>query len=212
MDFYEACAETQLLSAAMDLLMVLASSRRIPSDPVLLSRSDPAKSTMVRRAFLKNFFLMGGIELEEALLFTGSDWSPPDDWGIGEFDAGGFSVSTHRCSTRIWSTAWDLLEFLFIPVTFTFLLFNPAWTYWSSCYIVLTCNLVSPCTKIPVLGSSLIWRLWPLDWPAIGEADLPRAGDLLSWLGKLAVLYTKRSEICSMYISRNETVTLNFRS
>lgn len=40
----------QLLNAAIDLLIVLASYSRIPSEPVLLSRSEPAKSTTVHRA------------------------------------------------------------------------------------------------------------------------------------------------------------------
>jgi hypothetical protein len=42
----------QLLSAAIDLLMFLASYKRIPSDPVLLNLSEPAKSTIVSNAFL----------------------------------------------------------------------------------------------------------------------------------------------------------------
>jgi hypothetical protein len=45
-------AEMQLLSAAMDLLMFLASCSRMPSLPVLLSRSLPARSTIVSSAFL----------------------------------------------------------------------------------------------------------------------------------------------------------------
>jgi hypothetical protein len=48
---FEARAEMQLLSVAMDLLMFLASVSRWPSDPVLLSLSDPAKSTTVSNAF-----------------------------------------------------------------------------------------------------------------------------------------------------------------
>lgn len=48
---FEARAEMQLLSVAMDLLMFLASVSRSPSDPVLLSLSDPAKSTTVSNAF-----------------------------------------------------------------------------------------------------------------------------------------------------------------
>ena len=48
----EESAEIQLLKAAIDLLIVLASWRRMPSDPVLLNRSEPAKSTTVQRAFL----------------------------------------------------------------------------------------------------------------------------------------------------------------
>ena len=45
-------AEMQLLSAAIDLLMFLASWSRMPSLPVLLSRSLPARSTIVSSAFL----------------------------------------------------------------------------------------------------------------------------------------------------------------
>lgn len=47
---FEARAEIQLLSVAIDLLIFLASVSRCPSDPVLLSLSDPAKSTTVKRA------------------------------------------------------------------------------------------------------------------------------------------------------------------
>jgi hypothetical protein len=43
-------AETQLLSDAIDLLIFFASYSRIPSLPVLLSRSLPAKSTIVSSA------------------------------------------------------------------------------------------------------------------------------------------------------------------
>ena len=46
--------------AAIDLLIFLASSRRMPSLPVLLKRSDPARSTTVSSAFLKNFFFTCG--------------------------------------------------------------------------------------------------------------------------------------------------------
>lgn len=49
-DFSEARAKMQLLKAAIDLFMFLASWSLIPSDPVLLSRSLPAKSTMVNKA------------------------------------------------------------------------------------------------------------------------------------------------------------------
>ncbi len=45
-------AEMQLLSAAMDLFMFFASCSRMPSLPVLLSRSLPARSTIVSSAFL----------------------------------------------------------------------------------------------------------------------------------------------------------------
>ncbi len=45
-------AEIQLLSAAIDLLMFLASWSRMPSLPVLLRRSLPARSTIVSSAFL----------------------------------------------------------------------------------------------------------------------------------------------------------------
>ncbi len=50
----------QFESAAIDLLIVFASSRRIPSLPVFERRSEPARSTTVKSAFLKNFFFTGG--------------------------------------------------------------------------------------------------------------------------------------------------------
>ena len=50
----------QFERAAIDLLIVFASSRRIPSLPVFERRSEPARSTTVNSAFLKNFFLTGG--------------------------------------------------------------------------------------------------------------------------------------------------------
>ena len=50
-DLFEARAETQLESAAIDLLIFLASYRRRPSLPVLLKRSEPARSTIVSKAF-----------------------------------------------------------------------------------------------------------------------------------------------------------------
>jgi len=50
MFFSEARAEIQLLRAAMDLLMFFASYSLIPSLPVLLKRSLPARSTMVIKA------------------------------------------------------------------------------------------------------------------------------------------------------------------
>ena len=53
----------QLESAAIDLLMVLASSRRMPSEPVFERRSEPAKSTIVSKAFLKNFFFTAGVSM-----------------------------------------------------------------------------------------------------------------------------------------------------
>ena len=49
---FEARADTQFERAAIDLLMVFASCRRIPSEPVLLRRSEPARSTIVSKAFL----------------------------------------------------------------------------------------------------------------------------------------------------------------
>jgi hypothetical protein len=42
----------QLPRAAIDLFIFLASYNLIVSEPVLLSLSDPAKSTIVNRAFL----------------------------------------------------------------------------------------------------------------------------------------------------------------
>lgn len=51
-DFSEANAEIQLLNAAIDLLIVLASYSLKPSLPVLLSLSLPARSTIVNNAFL----------------------------------------------------------------------------------------------------------------------------------------------------------------
>jgi len=49
---FEARADTQFDRAAMDLFIFLASWSLRPSLPVLLSLSDPAKSTIVKRAFL----------------------------------------------------------------------------------------------------------------------------------------------------------------
>lgn len=45
-------ADMQLLRAAIDLLIFLASCNLKPSEPVLLNRSLPARSTMVSKAFL----------------------------------------------------------------------------------------------------------------------------------------------------------------
>lgn len=52
----EAKAEMQFDRAAIDLLIVLASYNLIPSEPVFDNLSEPAKSTIVRRAFLKCLF------------------------------------------------------------------------------------------------------------------------------------------------------------
>ena len=49
---FDANADIQLLKVAIDLLIFLASVSRVPSDPVLLSLSEPARSTIVNRAFL----------------------------------------------------------------------------------------------------------------------------------------------------------------
>jgi len=51
-DFSDAKADMQLLNAAIDLLIVFASYNLNPSEPVLLNRSLPAKSTIVNKAFL----------------------------------------------------------------------------------------------------------------------------------------------------------------
>lgn len=48
---FEARAETQLDRAAIDLLMFFASCSLKPSEPVFERRSDPARSTIVSRAF-----------------------------------------------------------------------------------------------------------------------------------------------------------------
>lgn len=53
---FEASAETQLLKAAIDLLIFFASCNLRPSEPVLDRRSEPAKSTIVSKAFLYTFF------------------------------------------------------------------------------------------------------------------------------------------------------------
>jgi len=50
--FSEARADMQLLRAAIDLLMFFASYNLRPSEPVLESLSEPAKSTIVSNAFL----------------------------------------------------------------------------------------------------------------------------------------------------------------
>lgn len=57
MDFSEARAEMQLLNAAIDLLIFLASYNLIPSEPVFDNLSEPAKSTIVSKAFLKCLLL-----------------------------------------------------------------------------------------------------------------------------------------------------------
>ena len=119
----------QLLSAAIDLLIVLASSRRIPSLPVLLKRSEPAKSTIVSNALRENFFFTCGpsassyIGIVLGVLFrlfiVGSVLLvyKGDIGGCLEPDApAAGSDVTQRCSTRIYNTAWERLEFLFIPV------------------------------------------------------------------------------------------------
>ena len=49
---FDARAETQFDSAAIDLLIFFASCSLSPSLPVLLNLSDPARSTIVKRAFL----------------------------------------------------------------------------------------------------------------------------------------------------------------
>ena len=112
--FSEANAEMQLLSAAMDLLMFLASWSLAPSEPVFESLSDPAKSTMVNKAFRRCLFFI---------------WEPPPEFFgnllAGLFGCSSFSVSTHLYSMKICSTAWLRDEFLFIAVAFTFLLFAP---------------------------------------------------------------------------------------
>lgn len=51
-DFSDAKAEIQLLRAAIDLLIFLASYNLIPSEPVLDNLSLPARSTIVSKAFL----------------------------------------------------------------------------------------------------------------------------------------------------------------
>jgi len=48
-------AETQFERHAIDLLIVFASSKRIPSEPVFERRSDPAKSTTVSKALKYDF-------------------------------------------------------------------------------------------------------------------------------------------------------------
>ena len=63
----------QLLKAAIDLLIVFASYNLIPSDPVLLSLSLPAKSTTVKRAFLKCLFFTLFEWAEELLLLISTD-------------------------------------------------------------------------------------------------------------------------------------------
>lgn len=58
-DFSLAKALMQLLKAAILLLIFLASYNLIPSEPVFESLSEPARSTIVKRAFLKCLFLYG---------------------------------------------------------------------------------------------------------------------------------------------------------
>jgi hypothetical protein len=181
----EARAETQLDRAAIDLLIFLASCSLSPSDPVLLSRSDPARSTIVKRAFRYIFFYLLG-----ALL------------------------SFHFCSKNIYSTACDLLDVLFIPVWLTALRLIPIATYYSNYSLVLTLTCVNPSTKIPVLGSSRICRFGfvkelvdketPVFVYLIGDSDFNEVWD--------APLGSRRSVIYSMYISKNEIVTRSWAS
>lgn len=56
--FEEDRAETQFERQAIDLLIVLASSRRIPSLPVFDRRSEPARSTTVSKARRYDFRLL----------------------------------------------------------------------------------------------------------------------------------------------------------
>ena len=58
--FSLANAEIQLLNAEIDLFIFLASYSLNPSDPVLLRRSLPARSTIVNNAFLWCLFLTNG--------------------------------------------------------------------------------------------------------------------------------------------------------
>ena len=150
---FEASAETQFDRAAIDLFMFLASWSLSPSLPVLLSLSEPARSTMVNRAFLYTRFLLSF---------------------YAKF------VSTHFCSTKIYKMACDRLELLFMPVWFTARLFMPCATYYKSCSFVLMWTWVKPSTKIPVFGSSLICRFCDckelverlVDYYRIGLSDL----------------------------------------
>ena len=167
----------QLLSAAMDLLMFFASCSRMPSLPVLLSRSLPARSTIVSSAFLQNRFFKSLV---------------PDG-------------SCHFCSKNIQRTACDLELDLFIPVWFTARFFIPLATYCSSCSFVLMWIYVRPCTNIPVLGSSLIYKFCKL--AVDGFYDDQRKGDKLLWLEFPG---SSRSVICSIQISRKLIVTLNW--
>ena len=128
----------------------------MPSDPVLLRRSEPARSTTVRRALRYTLFFLAGLG---ELMFV--DYVST---GFGDVvpAVAAPSFSTHLCSTNTLSTACERLEFLFIPVTFTFRRLIPYYTYANNYSFVFTWIWVKPCTKIPVLGSSLICRFWPL--------------------------------------------------
>jgi hypothetical protein len=55
---FEARADTQFDKAAIDLFIFFASWSLSPSLPVLLSRSEPARSTIVNRAFRYTLFLL----------------------------------------------------------------------------------------------------------------------------------------------------------
>ena len=92
---FDARADTQFERAAIDLLIVLASYRRIPSEPVLLRRSEPARSTIVRRALRYTFFFLA--VFGELMLA---------DYASVGFDEGPYaSFSTHLCSTKTLRTA-----------------------------------------------------------------------------------------------------------
>jgi len=81
-----ASAAIQFPSAAIDLFMFLASSSFLPLLKVLESRSEPAKSTIVRSPFFKCFFFT---VCGEAYCF----------WG-GELE-----ISIHLYSINIYITA-----------------------------------------------------------------------------------------------------------
>jgi len=59
----------QLLNAAIDLFMFLASWRRIPSEPVLLKRSEPAKYILSTMLFYDGVSLTATIQKVDSNLF-----------------------------------------------------------------------------------------------------------------------------------------------
>ncbi len=100
-----------------------------------------------------------------------------------------------------------------MPVPEVVLCLAPCLTSDISCCGEVMCTYVSPWTKIPVLGSSLICKLLNevllellifMVLERMGDCERAVAGRCL-----LSVRACSKSVICSMYISRKDTATLN---